>query len=120
TPQHDSASSALLCALRLRHPTAAEASPLSLHDALPISVVMVDHSGENQILVSPGANSTFAGLTGPERAVIAAGDVLLLQQEIPRSEEHTSELQSLTNLVCRLLLAKKNKRDPESHADRPD
>src|SRR5258706_3309623 len=26
-----------------------------------------------------------------------------------RSEEHTSELQSLTNLVCRLLLAKKNK-----------
>src|SRR5262249_59834037 len=27
---------------------------------------------------------------------------------LPRSEEHTSELQSLTNLVCRLLLAKKN------------
>src|SRR5262249_58800117 len=26
-----------------------------------------------------------------------------------RSEEHTSELQSLTNLVCRLLLEKKNK-----------
>src|SRR5437016_11495345 len=26
---------------------------------------------------------------------------------IPRSEEHTSELQSLTNLVCRLLLEKK-------------
>src|SRR5258706_2452265 len=26
-----------------------------------------------------------------------------------RSEEHTSELQSLTNLVCRLLLAKKSK-----------
>src|SRR5438046_3586165 len=28
-----------------------------------------------------------------------------------RSEEHTSELQSLTNLVCRLLLEKKNNRD---------
>src|SRR5437016_10820562 len=28
----------------------------------------------------------------------------------PRSEEHTSELQSLTNLVCRLLLEKKNAR----------
>src|SRR5258706_9346477 len=28
---------------------------------------------------------------------------------IPRSEEHTSELQSLTNLVCRLLLEKKKK-----------
>src|SRR2546426_3668872 len=29
-----------------------------------------------------------------------------------RSEEHTSELQSPCNLVCRLLLAKKNKRAP--------
>src|SRR5437016_10175159 len=28
-----------------------------------------------------------------------------------RSEEHTSELQSLTNLVCRLLLEKKKKTD---------
>src|SRR2546430_13632565 len=27
----------------------------------------------------------------------------------PRSEEHTSELQSQSNLVCRLLLEKKNK-----------
>src|SRR5438093_3146794 len=30
--------------------------------------------------------------------------------EALRSEEHTSELQSLTNLVCRLLLEKKNDR----------
>src|SRR2546422_6969989 len=29
-----------------------------------------------------------------------------------RSEEHTSELQSRLHLVCRLLLEKKNKRDP--------
>src|SRR5438093_4946802 len=29
---------------------------------------------------------------------------------LTRSEEHTSELQSLTNLVCRLLLEKKNKK----------
>src|ERR1019366_3167165 len=32
----------------------------------------------------------------------------------PRSEEHTSELQSLTNLVCRLLLEKK-KTHSKSH-----
>src|SRR3989442_8802932 len=32
-----------------------------------------------------------------------------------RSEEHTSELQSRPHLVCRLLLAKKNKRDDEAH-----
>src|SRR5262249_61265515 len=31
--------------------------------------------------------------------------------ENDRSEEHTSELQSLTNLVCRLLLEKKKKKD---------
>src|SRR5438046_5569010 len=31
--------------------------------------------------------------------------------EISRSEEHTSELQSLTNLVCRLLLEKKKNAD---------
>src|SRR5438093_4202047 len=31
------------------------------------------------------------------------------RKKISRSEEHTSELQSLTNLVCRLLLEKKNK-----------
>src|SRR5262249_59854826 len=32
-----------------------------------------------------------------------------------RSEEHTSELQSLTNLVCRLLLEKKNKHQHCNH-----
>src|SRR5262249_61279164 len=32
----------------------------------------------------------------------------------PRSEEHTSELQSLTNLVCRLLLEKKKKTGTET------
>src|SRR5258706_6701184 len=34
-------------------------------------------------------------------------DVRLTARGWPRSEEHTSELQSLTNLVCRLLLEKK-------------
>src|SRR6266566_9057324 len=34
----------------------------------------------------------------------------------PRSEEHTSELQSPCNLVCRLLLEKKNKKEVQSFA----
>src|SRR5258706_3977863 len=34
-----------------------------------------------------------------------------------RSEEHTSELQSLTNLVCRLLLEKKKKKKTEDGRD---
>src|SRR5256885_8084943 len=33
----------------------------------------------------------------------------------PRSEEHTSELQSPCNLVCRLLLEKKKKKAHETH-----
>src|SRR5258705_5701212 len=32
-----------------------------------------------------------------------------------RSEEHTSELQSLRHLVCRLLLEKKNTHDRDTH-----
>src|SRR5260370_23597875 len=43
----------------------------------------------------------FADLDG-------AVEVAFLQPD-PRSEEHTSELQSHLNLVCRLLLEKKNK-----------
>src|SRR5690242_21325179 len=43
---------------------------------------------------------------------ILSGSLLLLYaraggKELPRSEEHTSELQSHVNLVCRLLLEKK-------------
>ena len=48
-----------------------------------VAVIMVDRAGENSILVSPGANSTFTDLTDAEQAVIAGGDVLLCQQEIP-------------------------------------
>src|SRR2546430_8578309 len=37
-------------------------------------------------------------------------DVGVHRVEVARSEEHTSELQSQSNLVCRLLLEKKKKR----------
>src|SRR5438093_6399752 len=36
------------------------------------------------------------------------------ERRVARSEEHTSELQSLTNLVCRLLLEKKNKQNDDN------
>src|SRR5437016_2287479 len=45
----------------------------------------------------------FGGRTHPEDLPAA----LSIYKDILRSEEHTSELQSLTNLVCRLLLEKK-------------
>src|SRR2546430_3382589 len=62
---------------------------LSLHDALPISKL------EQQILAR-------------DRPRLAQ-PVTHRRLRAPRSEEHTSELQSQSNLVCRLLLEKKKK-----------
>src|SRR5438093_6604518 len=44
-----------------------------------------------------------------------ADDRRRLRLDFFRSEEHTSELQSLTNLVCRLLLEKKKKKHLHRH-----
>src|SRR5437899_8015705 len=41
---------------------------------------------------------------------VAAAVLTNLNVDLERSEEHTSELQSLRHLVCRLLLEKKNER----------
>src|SRR5438874_7400469 len=66
---------------------------LSLHDALPISQRI-------------RAVRAFPGESGP-----AAPEVPIRRRcLIDRSEEHTSELQSRRDLVCRLLLEKKKKK----------
>src|SRR2546427_7159230 len=61
------------------------------------AVVVIDLAND---FVYPGGVIADAG--GPEYQRRA-------QAIIPRSEEHTSELQSQSNLVCRLLLEKKKK-----------
>src|SRR2546425_3473602 len=43
------------------------------------------------------------------KAVGESDDLLVVKLDVTRSEEHTSELQSLAYLVCRLLLEKKKK-----------
>jgi ribokinase len=53
------------------------------YGASGVAVIMVDRAGENSILVSPGANSTFTRLTADERRAIEGADVLVCQQEIP-------------------------------------
>src|SRR5256885_8829984 len=55
---------------------------------------------------APGHAQGRAGGAGRGRAARPQGHVRL--RELVRSEEHTSELQSPCNLVCRLLLEKKN------------
>src|SRR2546430_13720173 len=51
----------------------------------------------------PGASRATASATG----VVAASEADSTVKSSVRSEEHTSELQSQSNLVCRLLLEKK-------------
>src|SRR2546430_8387632 len=75
---------------------------LSLHDALPISIAAHPEPGRHQV---PGrALRDLAAEPGDlgQRAAAVAG-----VGPADRSEEHTSELQSQSNLVCRLLLEKK-------------
>src|SRR2546430_5533150 len=59
----------------------------------------------------PAASRSQAS-AGQSKAWIIGASV----RPVSRSEEHTSELQSQSNLVCRLLLEKKKKRAP-SHVD---
>src|SRR5690349_23965800 len=79
---------------------------LSLHDALPIS--KWELAMPALVLVA-----MFSGLaTAVEAAALTALYALVVQAFIHRdvslrSEEHTSELQSRRDLVCRLLLEKK-------------
>nr|BFE68314.1 ribokinase [Actinoplanes digitatis] len=53
------------------------------YGASGVAVIMVDRAGENSIIVSPGANSSFAGLSAAETSAIAESDVLVCQLEIP-------------------------------------
>src|SRR5438093_5307327 len=50
----------------------------------------------------------------PQYRTVDRVDGVLLSHVV-RSEEHTSELQSLTNLVCRLLLEKKKKKKKKTY-----
>src|SRR2546430_12651826 len=57
------------------------------------------------------------GAARPEHHVQhALGHARALEDGHDRSEEHTSELQSQSNLVCRLLLEKKDKEDSSNAA----
>src|SRR5437899_8586700 len=68
---------------------------LSLHDALPIYA-----AGKIEIAIAVD--------------ILDGGALRACGENRDRSEEHTSELQSLRHLVCRLLLEKKKKLDSNS------
>src|SRR5437588_10280997 len=82
---------------------------LSLHDALPIYSSVIDER-------NPGRGHRLSDLVDQERTApvnCAAGhgiEDVAQERARARSEEHTSELQSHSDLVCRLLLEKKKKK----------
>src|SRR5262249_56389811 len=93
--------------------------PLSLHDALPISDFWPDAIRKplQDLYGAGGPGFLYAGLNAYRHANVKFERVgqwrveprqpsLWMRQNdgVFRSEEHTSELQSLTNLVCPLLL----------------
>src|SRR5688500_20120184 len=84
------------------YPATPVINSLSLHDALPISMHPAADCCRASRTPGPATNRTPSRVRRkfPE----ASGD------RRSRSEEHTSELQSPCNLVCRLLLEKKNRK----------
>src|SRR5256885_1718178 len=94
----------------LKDPATTEISTLSLHDALPISRgrARFPPPGERRaarlaLRMARRSRSSAAG--SGRRSEFACSTQPLA---VSRSEEHTSELQSPCNLVCRLLLEKNN------------
>src|SRR2546426_5026155 len=86
---------------------------LSLHDALPICSEMASETGvaDDELLMAIPSRVPPRVIEGPGLAVSDADNE-------KRSEEHTSELQSPCNLVCRLLLEKKKNHAPMHLAGR--
>src|SRR5438093_6788037 len=96
-----------------------ETTDLSLHDALPICHFASDAGKKGGEFYTPAEVATLlAKLLEPHKGeticdpACGSGSLLIrVAKEVAspdRSEEHTSELQSLTNLVCRLPLEKTN------------
>src|SRR5438445_4220762 len=78
---------------------------LSLHDALPIWAQSASIGRRN-------FKTRCAGTSSTRKLSRSSWGEREFRRMTARSEEHTSELQSRQYLVCRLLLEKKNNKDP--------
>src|SRR5207249_9619043 len=92
---------------------------LSLHDALPIysdDRRRRSDAGRAQRVDAQTQDCGSRRVAGVRRAAQIARDLLRIAHfSASRSEEHTSELQSRFDLVCRLLLEKKKKNKLRSY-----
>src|SRR5690625_6067698 len=76
---------------------------LSLHDALPILPFTAGATNSRAVTNMARSSKVIKPPSTPPKPTAR------LSRKLPRSEEHTSELQSRGHLVCRLLLEKKKK-----------
>src|SRR5262245_64041331 len=91
--------------LSFNNPSTTDIYTLSLHDALPIFERNTTAGPKSPCACQRRCHQRRA--RPPPATTFAASSPPSLNPS--RSEEHTSELQSLRHLVCRLLLEKKNK-----------
>src|SRR5438034_7496701 len=84
---------------------------LSLHDALPISEIAAKEFDTEGFRRIKGSRELSVSRMAVLRAMYLLRERYAREMDLPRSEEHTSELQSHSDLVCRLLLEKKKKRN---------
>src|SRR5262249_59191424 len=88
---------------------------LARHRRVVLEVDGLQHYADSDGRASPARYAQMAAadrelrLAGYEVYRLGGHEIADRSQAADRSEEHTSELQSLTNLVCRLLLGKKKK-----------
>src|SRR5690606_41783541 len=96
-----------LCRVNIRQSLrSARDSSRSLHDALPISALTTARVEEAPS--TPASSRSVCAIQDSSAA--SEGLKALPWRMAKRSEEHTSELQSRENLVCRLLREKKKAR----------
>src|SRR2546430_10217741 len=93
-------------------PATTEIYPLPLHDALPIWIWAGTACWEANKPLPPGLRTESVRYAVPAPDVSFIADITAADAYGRRSEEHTSELQSQSNLVCRLLLEKKKTTAP--------
>src|SRR5699024_12254305 len=103
----------------LATPSPACSNTLSLHDALPILFNQAKASdqrgiqatgytkadnGDSNSSSESSSSATFSSSADPDEIGRVVYKLVFPSEEVNRSEEHTSELQSRFDLVCRLLL----------------
>src|SRR2546430_12800802 len=96
----------------IRRPPRSPLFPYTTLFRSPFSVEIRRENKRQRFVAINGVEHPPADIALPERPQRQGRVVVVVlhQQDIHRSEEHTSELQSQSNIVCRLLLEKKKPR----------